>query len=80
MQAVDVTDPLTWNTPSWSISAEFWTYILFALIVLLAPRYRTMAFAVAALAAQGPTVIRDADCAGVSYPTFFDDLERVAEP
>jgi 3-phosphoshikimate 1-carboxyvinyltransferase len=39
-----------------------------------------MAFAVAALAAQGPTLIRDADCAGVSYPAFFDDLERVAEP
>jgi 3-phosphoshikimate 1-carboxyvinyltransferase len=38
-----------------------------------------MAFAVAALAAQGPTVIRDADCAGVSYPTFFDDLDRVTE-
>ena len=38
-----------------------------------------MAFAVAALAANGPTVIRDADCAGVSYPTFFDDLDRVAE-
>ncbi len=38
-----------------------------------------MAFAAAGLAAQGPTVIRDADCAGVSYPAFFDDLERVAE-
>jgi 3-phosphoshikimate 1-carboxyvinyltransferase len=38
-----------------------------------------MAFAVAALGASGPTVIRDADCAGVSYPKFFDDLERVAE-
>jgi 3-phosphoshikimate 1-carboxyvinyltransferase len=38
-----------------------------------------MAFAVAALAAEGPTVIRDADCAGVSYPAFFADLERVAE-
>ncbi len=38
-----------------------------------------MAFAVAALAAEGDTVIRDADCAGVSYPAFFDDLERVAE-
>jgi 3-phosphoshikimate 1-carboxyvinyltransferase len=38
-----------------------------------------MAFAVAALAADGDTVIRDADCAGVSYPAFFDDLERVAE-
>ena len=38
-----------------------------------------MAFAIAALGANGPTLIRDADCAGVSYPTFFDDLERVAE-
>jgi 3-phosphoshikimate 1-carboxyvinyltransferase len=38
-----------------------------------------MALAVAALAAEGPTVIHDAHCAGVSYPTFFDDLERVAE-
>jgi 3-phosphoshikimate 1-carboxyvinyltransferase len=38
-----------------------------------------MAFAVAALAADGPTVIRDADCAAVSYPAFFADLERVAE-
>jgi 3-phosphoshikimate 1-carboxyvinyltransferase len=38
-----------------------------------------MAFAVAALAGTGPTLIRDADCAAVSYPTFFDDLERVAE-
>jgi 3-phosphoshikimate 1-carboxyvinyltransferase len=38
-----------------------------------------MAFAVAALAAQGATVIRDADCAGVSYPTFFEELNRLAE-
>jgi len=35
-----------------------------------------MAFAVAALGAEGPTTIRDADCAGVSYPTFYDDLAR----
>jgi 3-phosphoshikimate 1-carboxyvinyltransferase len=38
-----------------------------------------MAFAVAALGANGPTLIRDADCAGVSYPTFYEDLERIAE-
>jgi 3-phosphoshikimate 1-carboxyvinyltransferase len=38
-----------------------------------------MAFAVAGLAAEGPTVIRDADCAGVSYPTFFEELNRLAE-
>jgi 3-phosphoshikimate 1-carboxyvinyltransferase len=38
-----------------------------------------MAFAIAALGANGATLIRDADCAGVSYPTFFDDLDRVVE-
>jgi len=37
-----------------------------------------MAFAVAALAAEGETVIRDAECAAVSYPTFFEDLDRLA--
>ena len=29
---------LTWNSPSWSIGAEFYTYILFAVLVLLVPR------------------------------------------
>jgi 3-phosphoshikimate 1-carboxyvinyltransferase len=37
-----------------------------------------MAFAVAGLAAEGETVIRDAECAGVSYPKFFEDLIRLA--
>jgi 3-phosphoshikimate 1-carboxyvinyltransferase len=37
-----------------------------------------MAFAVAGLAADGETIIRDADCAGVSYPTFFDELRRLS--
>jgi len=38
-----------------------------------------MAFAVAGLAAEGNTVIRDADCAGVSFPAFFAELHRLAE-
>jgi len=38
-----------------------------------------MAFAVAALGANGLTTIRDAECAGVSYPTFYEDLARVTE-
>ena len=29
-----LSDTLTWNRPGWSISAEFYTYIVFALIVL----------------------------------------------
>ena len=38
-----------------------------------------MAFAVAALGADGATLIRAADCAAVSYPNFYEDLDRVAE-
>jgi 3-phosphoshikimate 1-carboxyvinyltransferase len=38
-----------------------------------------MAFAVAGLAAEGNTIIRDADCAAVSFPTFFEELNRLAE-
>jgi 3-phosphoshikimate 1-carboxyvinyltransferase len=36
-----------------------------------------MAFAVAALGAQGATQIRDAGCVAVSYPEFFSVLERL---
>jgi 3-phosphoshikimate 1-carboxyvinyltransferase len=38
-----------------------------------------MAFAVAALAAEGNSVIREAECAGVSFPAFFQELNRLAE-
>jgi 3-phosphoshikimate 1-carboxyvinyltransferase len=37
-----------------------------------------MAFAVAALRAEGETMIHGADAAGVSYPAFFGELETVA--
>ena len=36
-----------------------------------------MAFAVAALGAEGPTIIRDAECVGISYPDFFGVLEEL---
>jgi 3-phosphoshikimate 1-carboxyvinyltransferase len=36
-----------------------------------------MAFAIAALRAEGQTTIHGADAAGVSYPRFFEDLDNV---
>ncbi|HLW87474.1 MAG TPA: 3-phosphoshikimate 1-carboxyvinyltransferase [Terriglobales bacterium] len=39
-----------------------------------------MAFAVAALRAEGETVIRGSDAARISYPGFFEELESVAQP
>lgn len=38
-----------------------------------------MAFAIAALGASGPTAIEGADAVAVSYPSFFDDLDRLAQ-
>jgi 3-phosphoshikimate 1-carboxyvinyltransferase len=36
-----------------------------------------MALAVAALGAEGDTTIRDAECVGVSFPEFFEVLDRL---
>ncbi len=36
-----------------------------------------MSFAVAALAAEGKTEIKDADCVKISYPGFYQDLEKL---
>jgi 3-phosphoshikimate 1-carboxyvinyltransferase len=36
-----------------------------------------MALAVAALGAEGDTVVRDAECVGVSFPQFFDVLAKL---
>lgn len=38
-----------------------------------------MAFAVAALRADGETLIRNAECVAISYPRFFEDLEGLVE-
>ena len=38
MQGLGFYGEPTWNVPSWSISVEFWIYILFALLVLAARR------------------------------------------
>jgi 3-phosphoshikimate 1-carboxyvinyltransferase len=37
-----------------------------------------MAFAIAALRAEGETMINGADAAGVSYPAFFENLKSIA--
>ncbi len=36
-----------------------------------------MSFAVAALIAEGPTYMKDAECVDISYPTFYSDLSNL---
>ena len=50
MQSLNLHGTTTWNGPAWSISVEFWTYAIFAVVMLLA-RGRTLALVV--LAAVG---------------------------
>ena len=38
-----------------------------------------MAFAIAALRAEGETQVHDSECVAISYPNFFEDLERLVE-
>jgi peptidoglycan/LPS O-acetylase OafA/YrhL len=38
LHAIDGYQPLSWNFPSWTISAEFFTYIFFFLFILFASR------------------------------------------
>jgi peptidoglycan/LPS O-acetylase OafA/YrhL len=51
---------VTWNFPSWSISVEFYTYLVFATVLLMLPRFRAVAalalvlFGVAVLVMVGP--------------------------
>lgn len=40
IQSLGLHNMLTWNTPSWAVSTEFWTYIVFALIAFIAGRFR----------------------------------------
>lgn len=48
VQSLGLHDRLTWNLPSWTISVEFCTYLVFAAVVSVAPRaQRRIAYAVA---------------------------------
>jgi peptidoglycan/LPS O-acetylase OafA/YrhL len=58
LQALNTHGSTTWNAPAWSISVEFWSYLLFAL-VLLAFRGKNLGRALLAVAALG--------LAGVAY-------------
>jgi len=38
-----------------------------------------MAFSIAALRAEGETIIKDSECAGISFPEFFTLLRQISE-
>ena len=57
IQIYDEKSWLTWNAPSWSISAEFWTYLVFAMTCLLFSTRRQHVVALLAIAVGAGSVI-----------------------
>lgn len=57
-QSFGLIQHLTWNPPSWSICAEFWTYLVFAMVLVVSStwlarfRYAALALVVLVLAAS----------------------------
>ncbi|MBY6266182.1 acyltransferase [Azospirillum sp. 412522] len=57
VHSLGIEDRLTWNMPSWSISAEFFAYLTFAALCLLARRTWLVTAAAVALSAAGAFVV-----------------------
>lgn len=64
LQTVRLGPELTWNFPSWSISAEIWTYLVFALVAVMTAGRPGRRTAVAALIAAAAWVVLFIDPTG----------------
>lgn len=53
IQGMGIHDRLTWNYPSWSISVEFYTYLLFAFIAISAGKRLLLPILIVAIVACG---------------------------
>jgi len=51
IQGLHIFDYLTWNRPGWSISTEFFTYLLFALVLVWLRKHDWLAIAIVLVAA-----------------------------
>lgn len=71
--ALGFLDRLTWNHPSWSISAEFWTYLVFAALMvgITRERMRTIAFTGLAVLSLGLVAANSTDGMNVTYDLGF---------
>ncbi|HYV88701.1 MAG TPA: acyltransferase [Candidatus Polarisedimenticolia bacterium] len=67
LQALGLHRALTWNGPSWSISAEFWTYLVFGLFCLMPLRKPATATLLAGLLAAGGAIVVTLFC-----PRYID--------
>lgn len=69
--ALGLRDGLTWNGPDWSISAEYWTYILIGIIWLATTTRRTAAITVTGIAAAAALIVFSRNGMDATYDLGF---------
>ncbi len=67
LQIFGLQQGLSWNHPSWSIAAEFWTYLLFAAMLIAAGRRAGMAVAIAAIGSAAMLAFVSPDGINATY-------------
>jgi peptidoglycan/LPS O-acetylase OafA/YrhL len=73
LQAFGIHDAPTWNTPSWSISAEFYTYLVFALLILLVRKSPKMLTVVSIIA-----ILMSLAILYLYSPHYIDNINALA--
>lgn len=71
LNGMGVHDTLTWNGPSWSISTEFYTYLVFGAICLLAAKYRSAIYVGVAILGCAMLVAFSPDFMDATYDQGF---------
>ncbi len=69
--SLGIDQKLTWNGPDWSISAEFWTYLVFGSITLFGGRWRLAGFAAVSLIAAALLVTQSSHGMDATYELGF---------
>lgn len=72
-QSLGLHSGMTWNGVAWSVSTEFWTYAVFALLVIASPRRKLVSCFALALLACGFLVVKG-DLG--AWASRFTDLAR----
>ena len=71
VHSLGIYDYLTWNFPSWSISTEFWTYLVFAAVAILGRKHMTAIAAAIVFAGLAVVALFSPDAMNATYDYGF---------
>jgi peptidoglycan/LPS O-acetylase OafA/YrhL len=70
VQAMGTEPSMTWNLPGWSISVEFWTYLLFGLLLLITLRRHSLVGSLMAIGGFALMTSTKLNPPGIALPLY----------